>query len=321
MKKKYFILLVIFFLGLFFYLFYKQGTLPVNKNSKDEKIFVIPPGQPLQKIIDNLAKEELIRSKIVFYLVVKKMGIEKKIQAGDFRLSQKMDAYQIAENLTHGTLDIWITLIEGTRVEEMAKILSKNFDIEEIEFIKKAEEGYMFPDTYLIPKNANVDIIIKILKNNFKNKVNQDIINKAKEKGLTEKELIILASIVEKEAKTEKDKKIVASILLKRLKNDWPLQVDATIQYALGYQLKEKTWWKKYLTAEDLKINSPYNTYTNKGLPPTPICNPGIISIKAIADADINTPYWYYISDKYGKNMYYATTLEEHEKNIEKYLN
>lgn len=321
MKKKYFILLVIFFLGLFFYLFYKQGTLPVNKNSKEEKIFVILPGQPLQKIIDNLAKEELIRSKIVFYLVVKKMGIEKKIQAGDFRLSQKMNAYQIAENLTHGTLDIWVTLIEGTRVEEMAKVLSKNFDIEEIEFIKKAEEGYMFPDTYLIPKNADVDMIIKILKNNFKNKVNQNIINKAKEKGLTEKELIILASLVEKEAKTPKDKQIVASILLKRLKNDWPLQVDATIQYVLGYQLKEKTWWKKYLTNDDLKIDSPYNTYKNKGLPPAPICNPGLVSIEAVANADINTPYWYYISDKYGKNMHYATTLEEHERNIEKYLN
>ncbi|MCS6956449.1 MAG: endolytic transglycosylase MltG [Patescibacteria group bacterium] len=320
MKKNTFVFIIIFLLILFSYLFYKQGTLPVNKNSKQTKIFIILPGQPLQKIIDNLAKEELIRSKIVFYLVVKQLGIEKKIQAGDFRLSASMNAYQIAENLTHGTLDIWVTLIEGTRIEEMAKVLSKKFDIEEIEFIKKAQEGYMFPDTYLIPKNADVDMIIKILKNNYKNKVNQNIIKKAQEKGLTEKELIILASIVEKEAKKPKDKQIVASILLKRLKNDWPLQVDATIQYALGYQINEKSWWKKYLTTDDLKINSAYNTYINKGLPPTPICNPGLASIEAVINADINTPYWYYISDRQGKNMYYATTLKEHEENIEKYL-
>ncbi|MCX7955865.1 MAG: endolytic transglycosylase MltG [Patescibacteria group bacterium] len=320
MKKINLIFLIFFLIIIFFYIFYKQGSLPVNKNSTKTKIFVILPGQPLQKIIDNLAKEELIRSKIIFYLIVKQLGIEKKIQAGDFRLSASMNAYQIAENLTHGTLDIWVTLIEGTRVEEMAKVLSKKFDIEEIEFIKKAQEGYMFPDTYLIPKNANVDIIIKILKNNYKNKVNQEIIKKAQKKGLTEKELIILASIVEKEAKKSRDKQIVASILLKRLKNNWPLQVDATIQYALGYQINEKTWWKKYLTYDDLKINSDYNTYINKGLPPTPICNPGIISIEAVANADINTPYWYYISDSQGKNMHYATTLKEHEENIEKYL-
>lgn len=321
MKKIYFAFLLIFFLSLFFYLFYLQGTFPVNKKNGQEKIVVISPGEPLQKIIDKLAKEKLIRSKIVFYIIVKKMGIEKKIQAGDFRLSQKMNAYQIAENLTHGTLDIWVTLIEGIRIEEMAKILSKKFDIEEIEFIKKAEEGFMFPDTYLIPKNANVDTIIKILKTNYRKKVNEKIIKKAEEKGLNEKELITLASIVEKEAKTFKDKKIVASILLKRLKNNWPLQVDATIQYALGYQIKEKTWWKKYLTNEDLKIDSPYNTYKNRGLPPTPICNPGLESIQAVVEADPNIGYWYYISDKYGKNMHYATTLEEHEKNIEKYLN
>lgn len=319
MKKRYLVLIILLFIGIFFYSFYKQATLPVNKNDKTTKIFVIPPGQPLQKISDNLEKENLIRSKLVFYLVVKKLGIEKSIQAGDFRLSPSMDMYQIAKTLTHGTLDVWVTLIEGTRKEEMAQVLSKKLDIPEIEFIKLASEGYLFPDTYLLPKNTDVKTIINILENNFNNKINDNIKKQIINKGLTLNEGIILASIVEREAKHKEDKQKVASILLKRLKNDWPLQVDATIQYALGYQTDEKTWWKKYLTDEDLKIDSPYNTYKNKGLPPTPICNPGLDSILAVANADISTPYWYYLSDK-KTNMHYATTLQEHEENIRKYL-
>lgn len=309
-----------FFIGLSFSFFYYQGTLPVNKNNNQPKIFVIYPGQSLEKIIDNLANEELIRSKIVFYLVVKQLGIEKKIQAGDFRLSQSMTAFEIARTLTDGRVDIWVTLIEGTRIEEMANVLSKNFNIQEIEFIKKAKEGYMFPDTYLIPKNADVDTIITILESNYRKKVNEKILKKAREKGLTENQLITLASLVEREAKKSEDRQKVASVLLKRIRNNWPLQVDATVQYALGYQVEEKTWWKKNLTLEDLKTQSPYNTYLNKGLPPTPICNPSLDSIRSVITADVNTPYWYYISDKQGKKMYFATTLEDHQKNINRYL-
>lgn len=319
MKKIQIVLLIFLFIGGFFYLFFHQGVLPFNKADKSTKIFVIPPGQPLQKIIDNLEKEDLIRSKLVFYLVIKQLGIDKSIQAGDFRLSPSMDAYQIAKNLTHGTLDVWITLIEGTRKEEMAQIIGKQLDIPEVEFIKLAKEGYLFPDTYLLPKDASAQTVINILKNNFDKKFTQELKDKAVKKGLSQEKVVILASIVEKEAKHPEDKKQVASILLKRLENDWPLQVDATIQYALGYQTNEKSWWKKELSFDDLKINSPYNTYKNKGLPPTPISNPGLESILAVIEADTSTPYWYYISDKKG-NMHYAKTDEEHQKNIEKYL-
>lgn len=319
MKKIQAIFLILIFLIGFFIVFYYQGIKPYNKLDKSTKIFVIPPGQPLDEIINNLEKEKLIRSKIVFYFVVKKLGIEKKIQAGDFRLSPSMDVYQIAKNLTHGTLDIWVTLVEGLRKEEIGEIISKSFNIKEIEFTSLAKEGYLFPDTYLIPKYANAEIVIKILTDNFNKKFTQDLKIKAAKKGLSENEVVILASLVEKEAKSFADKKVVAGILLKRLDSDWPLQVDATIQYALGYQTKEKTWWKKYLAIDDLKIDSPYNTYKNKGLPPGPICNPGLDSIRAVIEADKDTPYWYYISDKKG-NMHYAKTLEEHNQNIEKYL-
>lgn len=293
--------------------------MPVNNRSTISTIFTINKGESLNTIINNLSKQELIRNKIVFYLIVKQLGIEKNIQAGDFRISPKMTAVDVAKSLTHGTLDIWITLIEGTRKEEMAQIISKNFNIPETEFVNIATEGYLFPDTYLIPTNATAESVVSILKNNFDNKFSQELRSQAKDKNLTEKEVVILASLVEREARQPTTRQKIASIILKRYLAGWPLDIDATVQYALGYQPSEKTWWKKNLTEEDVKINSMYNTYKNVGLPPGPICNPSLSSIEAVVNADPKTPYWYYITDKNGV-MHYAATLEEQNNNIRKYL-
>lgn len=319
MKKFYIFLTVSIIFATSFYLYYKEGTLPVNRNEKTSKIFVIQKGETLSSIAKSLENEGLIRNKLVFYLVIKKMGIEKKIQAGDFRLSPSMDVYDIASNLTHGTLDIWVTIIEGLRKEEVAQIISKSFDIPEIEFITKAKEGYLFPDTYLIPRDSSAEAIINILTSNFKSKFDTDLQNKARQKGLTENEVVILASLVEKEAKFDADRQKVASIILKRYKEDWALQIDATLQYALGYQPRGKTWWKKELTTEDIKVDSPYNTYKNPGLPPSAISNPGLAALKAVVEADPKTPYWYYLSDIKGVT-HYAITIEQHNANIRKYL-
>lgn len=320
MKKILMIFVIILLLVMAAFLYYKEGSLPVNKNSTENQIFVVTQGEALNSIAKNLEKQGLIRNKIVFYAIVKQLGIERSIQAGDFRLSPSMDAFSIANNLTHGTLDVWVTLIEGTRVEEMAQIIAKNFNVPETEFIKLAVEGYMFPDTYLIPRGATANMITKILSDNFNSKFTFAMKEKAaKTSGLSPKEVIIIASMVEKEARLEKDRPKVAGIIIKRLKNDWPLQIDATIQYALGYQSQEKSWWKKHLTIDDLKIDSPYNTYENPGLPPGPICNPGLSSINAVVNADIESDYMYYLSDKSG-NMHYGKTLEEHNANVRKYL-
>jgi len=319
MKKIYTLIAVFLLLFSGSYLFYKEGTLPFNKNDRSSKVFVISKGQPLNSIINSLFKEDLIRNKLAFYLVCKIKGIDKTIQAGDFRLSASMNAYEIANELTHGTLDVWITLIEGTRKEEMAQIISKELNIPESEIVNQSTEGYLFPDTYLIPKNATAGSVISITNSNYESKFSKTLKAQALSKGLKENEVIILASLVEKEAKNFEDKKTVAGILLKRLEADWPLQIDATIQYALGYQPEEKTWWKKNLTSNDLKIDSPYNSYTNKNLPPGAICNPGLSSIESVINANTKTPYWYYISDSKG-TIHFARTLEEHEANIEKYL-
>lgn len=319
MKKILTVITIIVIFAISFYLYYQEGTLPVNKKDTATKIFKVEQGENLATIAKKLQNENLIRNKLVFYLIVKKLGIEKKIQAGDFRLSPSMSATEIAQSLTHGTLDIWVTIIEGLRKEEVAQVLSKDFDIPETEFLKAAREGYLFPDTYLVPRDADLESVLNIFYKNFDTKFDQTLKEKAAKNGLIPEQAIILASLVEKEAKFDADREKVAGIILKRYKNDWALQIDATLQYAVGYQTREKTWWKKDLTAQDKEIESPYNTYKNTGLPPAPIANPGLAAIKAVVNADPNTPYWYYLSDPTGKT-HYAVTIDQHNANIKKYL-
>lgn len=306
-------------ISLFGYLYYKEGTLPVNKADKTTKIFVIRPGDGLNTIVRNLHKEELIRNPLIFYLLVKQKDIDKKIQAGDFRISPSLNAHEIAELLTHGTLDEWVTIIEGLRKEEIAQILSKKLDIPEVEFTKLAPEGYLFPDTYLLPRDATAEAVIRILTTTFENRFTPELRAKVKALGLTEHQALVLASLVEREARSEKVRQEIASILLRRMKEGIPLQVDATVQYALGYQPQEKTWWKKHLAFDDLKIRSVYNTYVNNGLPPEPICNPSLSALTAVANADSTTAYLFYLTDSEGR-MHYAKNSEEHQENIEKYL-
>ena len=240
------------------------------------------------------------------------------MQAGDFRLNKSMDARTIAQEFTHGILDVWVTTLEGWRDEEIATQLAKDLDIPEDQFLHVAAEGYMFPDTYLIPRDATGAAVAKMFLDNFNKKVTPQMQEDAKKTGLTFTQTITLASIVEREGKTDADRPVIAGILLNRIKLGMPLQVDATLQYALGYQPFEKTWWKKELTDDDKKINSPYNTYTNVGLPPAPIANPGLASITA-AIYPATTDYLYYLHDKTG-SAHYAKTVEDHDANIRKYL-
>lgn len=319
MKRFRLFIIIFLIVGVISYLFYTEGTLPVDKNDTTSKIINIPKGSGLNYIANYLRNQGLIRNRVVFFIVVKQLGVEKNIQAGNYRLSPSMDTFEIAKNLTHGTFDTWVTVIEGMRKEEVAHLLSEKLDIPEEEIIDNSQEGTLFPDTYLFPKDATVGAVLQIISTNFTKKYSQELQNEARKKLLTDHEVLTLASIVEKEAKYEEDKQKAASVLLKRYRNGMPLQSDSTIVYALGYQEEGKTWWKKALTTADLNLNSPYNSYKHTGLPPTPICNPGVISIKAVLEADENTPYLFFVSDSKG-HLHYATTNEEHEQNIKKYL-
>ncbi len=320
MQKRYLVFLIfILFTIAFTVLWWKDAISPVDLTDMTPVMFTVPKGQPVKSISQNLKNSALIKDQLAFFIYTRVTSIAPKIQAGNYRLNKSMSIPEIAKILTHGTSDIWVVIIEGLRIEEIASDISRNLLIPEAEILKFAREGYMYPDTYLIPKDSTAEEIVAIMQNNFDQKVNDSIVAQGKKQGLSIKDVIILASIIEREVKIDKDRRMVAGILIKRLKNDWPLQVDATIQYLLGYQPLAKTWWKKDLTFDDLKTDSPYNTYINTGLPPAPISNPGLSSIQAVVNPEVSDN-WFYLSDKNG-NIHYASTQEEHDSNIKVFLN
>lgn len=315
MKKIAVILIVLFLTSVAIAIWWKNALSPVNPRDKSEKIFVIAKGQGIRAISNKLKEEHLIKDPVAFFILVKKLQIEGKIQAGDFRLSPSQSSEKIALELTHGTLDIWITIPEGQRSGEIADTLKNKLSSYKSSWKNSLvlNEGYLFPDTYLIPKDADIDFIISIMKSNFTGKFAR--INNPS--NLSQKNIVIIASLIEREAKHAADRPLVSSVIHNRLELGMPLQIDATVQFLLGYQPQEKTWWKKNLTQEDLKVESNYNTYLTVGLPPGPIANPGLSTLEASANP-AQTDYLYYISDKQGKN-HYAKTLDGHNENIKRY--
>lgn len=318
-----FVILILTPIGLNQY--YKFLLQPITRTG-EEKMFIVKPGASVAQIAKNLEKEKLIKNALAFRLLVAQMGIGKTIQAGDFRLMPTMSSRQIAQELTHGAIDIWITFPEGLRVEEMAdKIEAKlknptndKYQFDKKEFLKLAKEGYMFPDTYLIAKDATAKDIATRLTTTFDEKVDQKLLGKGKQNNLTAEEVITLASLIEREARTDEEKAVIAGILINRLNAGIALQVDATVQYAKGYSAANNTWWPQVTTDDYQSVRSPYNTYLAPGLPPGPISSPGLASIRAAAEPQ-DTPYLYYLHDTKGK-IHYAKTVDEHNENIKKYL-
>lgn len=316
MKRIY--ITIVILLALFFaaFIWWKNGTSPVNPKDNTPKIFIIEQGQGVRAVAKNLKDQGLIKSPVVFFLLTKKLGLDNKIEAGDYRLFPSMSAFDIATGLTHGTLDIWITIPEGQRAGEIADNLKAKMPKFDPSWEKTLEqkEGYLFPDTYLLPRDADIDTIINIMTKNFDSKYDALDASKA---NLSKQEIVTLASLIEREAKKDEDRPLVASVIHNRLDLGMKLDIDATIQYALGYQTSEKRWWKSELSIQDLKLDSSYNTYLVAGLPPTPISNPGLASLEAAINP-AKSDYLYYITDGSGIN-HYAKTFEQHQANIEKY--
>lgn len=342
--------LVISFSGVGLY-FYASLQGVCQKNCKTQ-IFVVPKGTSLNQVLQKLEKEQIIKNAFVAKIYLKLIGYHGNIQAGDFKLNPSNNLSKIISSLQKGTLDFWMTIPEGYRAEQIYEKVqnarNENFNANEYSpvirgNISKSQsdiqiyidnEGYLFPDTYLIPKNANDEDVIKIMKNNFSNKINTIIADKQnatlsnENLKLTDKininngdeitihNLVILASLVEREAKNDVERPIIANIIYKRWKADWPLQIDATIQYVVG---KSGDWWKKDLTYDDLKVESPFNTYLHKGLPPAPICNPGLKAINAVIN-QTQTDYWFYATGRDGVTRY-SKTLEDHNLNVKQNIN
>ncbi len=274
-------------------------TLPVSRTS-DLSDFEIQKGESVKIIATHLKDDGLIRSPLFFRFVIRQQKLS--LQAGLYQLSPSLSPKEIALTLTKGfAQDKRLTIPEGFRSEQIAE--AAGFPVRDFILAAKSFEGQLFPDTYFLSKDITPEALVTILRNNF-----------VKKAGSVDQETLVLASLVERETKGEAEKPVVAGILKKRLDADWALELDATIQYILG---KPGNWWPN-TTLLDRKIKSPYNTYLNRGLPPAPIGNPGLSSIRAVQNP-VASPYWFYLHDKNGV-IRFASSLEEHNGNIAKYI-
>ncbi len=310
-KLKYFsMLLLALILALYFYFHNPPRKFPFNE------VVTITTGESLQNITNNLTDLNVIKFPLIFRTTVILLGGERKVIAGDYLLDGKEGPIDLAYRLVRGdfhTESRRILIPEGWNIFDIGEYLEKNIkDFNKTEFLKlaKDKEGYLFPDTYFITNNTRPKTVINLMHDTFESKMKSVTGLATSTHSL--KEIITMASILEREANTTESRRIVAGILWKRISLGMPLQVDATFSYINGKGTFE-------LTQDDLKIDSPYNTYVYKGLPPTPICNPGLDAINSALNPT-QTKYLYFLTSKSGK-MYYATTFEQHKKNRELYLN
>jgi UPF0755 protein len=275
---------------------------PVDRNNTQNFDFVIAPQEKTLHIAQRLEESGLIRNKYIFLFYIYKD--KPVLKAGKFSLSPSLNVSNlITEITTGGSHDYWLKIIEGQRVEEL-----------DLAFSKK-DEGYLFPDSYLIPDYYSLDQTTAVIKDNFVKKF-----DKAKKDSvvkLSDEEIVIFASLLEREGKSLESKQMIAGILFNRLDINMGLQVDASIQYIRDSQQKPDKYWTKLIKA-NMSIDSPYNTYKYRGLPPTPICNPGYNSIYATFHPT-ESDYVYYITSNDGQ-MYYAKSLDEHNLNVANYL-
>ncbi len=297
----------------------QQDNKPVSSD-QTSKIFTVKTGEGIKSIAGRLESNGLIKNKYVFLYYTYSLSLNKKIQAGNFKLSANLTTKEIAVKLTQaGVTDYWVKILEGLRVEELTDIFPDDSPIKSADFIKsvKTKEGYIFPDSYLIPQYFTLDQVISTIQANFDKKFAQAKVG-ATNTQLTDKQILVLASIIEHEARTLKVKQGVSGVLMNRLNANMPLQSDVTVQYARDTQRKPTKYWED-LAATDIKsVVSPYNTYQNTGLPPAPICNPGYDSIYA-AFHPTGSDYIFYLTGDDGV-MYYAKTLSEHNTNIANHL-
>ena len=331
MNKKPLIRLTVSFFTLLILIFAKGIFTPIKSMSAQEQIFTVAKGQGAAAIGRNLTEARLVRGKLFFEIAVVLNRGARKLQAGRYLITNKMSCWQIAKKIIKGDVARQTIFIpEGWNTKEISRYLSnlglaKTTDFNNVvnndfssqfAFLKdKPEtaslEGYLFPDTYEIDIGSDTETIIRQMLVNFDRKLTPEIRQEIKNQKKTIFEIVTMASLLEKEAKTLEDKKLISGIFWKRLNTGMVLQSCATVVYALGRNPGQ-------LSYEDLKIDSPYNTYKYSGLPPGPICNPGMDSIIA-AIYPKTSQYWYFLSPPDG-TIYYSQTLEEHNIKKAKYL-
>lgn len=295
---------------------------PIDPGNNHPQTFTVRSGTSVTSIARQLYDQGYIRHPLVFRAAVVAQQLTTKLQAGNFTLQKGMSVLEITQALTKADNDVWVTLKEGWRAEEMGEALAAvvpEFSPNDPAFAAEClqHNGRLFPETYKIPLHYTTAQTCQLLRAEYEKRV-VPLRPLLAQRGVREQDALIIASLVEREARSPENMRRVASVLWNRMELGMPLQVDATLQYIRGYDETEKTWWPTPLAADKERM-SPFNTYQHTGLPPAPIANPGLNALRAAFDP-ADTDYLYYISNRTGTELHFATTYEEHQTNIAKYL-
>lgn len=293
-----------------------KNLLQPPSNFPVTETLVIEPGQSFRSVASNLEEQNYVKSDKLMLLRQYFRSEPLVLKASKYKFETPLTLPEIEERLSKGDFShdlLVLTHKEGSSVEDLALVASKiipNFDQNKFIILAKPHEGKLFPDTYHLPQDFSEEELLELLLKAFTDKTLplQDEILKS---SLTLDQIIILASILEREANSEESMKMVSGIIANRLEIGMPIQVDATMEYVLKKPLKD-------LSPEDLKLDTPYNTYLYQGLPPTPIGNPGLLAISAVLNPT-KSDYLFYITGSDG-NFYYAKNFEAHKLNIARYL-
>lgn len=308
-------------------------TTPVDKDSTARISFSVEQGETAKTIAKHLMELDVIPSKWAFYKYVKNNGMGEKLQAGKYVLKKSYTIPEIADILTLGkNPEIVLTIREGLSLEEVDRYLAENRILPESSFLSCAKtcpieenfsflhsrpegaslEGYLFPDTYFIdPETVTPKSLVMRMLRNFDEKLTSELRSEIAKQGYSIHQIVTMAALIEKESNSKDEKTIIAGILWKRYREKMILGVDAAVRYALQK-------WTGPLTVTDLEVNSPYNIRKRVGLPPGPISNFGIDSLRA-AIMPKETPFYYYLHDNEGK-VHFAKTNDEHNLNKAKYI-
>jgi len=299
----------------FLYLFFISAPSDFPKN----RVFQIEKGETLSGIASELEAERMIKSAFLFKVFVKVLAPRSGALAGDYQFNKPQNSLVIAWRVAYGAYDLTlekITIPEGLTSSQIAAVFAKNkkfsvFNAEDFKRLAIKYEGYLFPDTYLFLPNVTAAEVIKVMTNTYKKKIDA-LASDISVFGRPINEVVTMASILEEEGRTKETREAIAGILWKRLAKGMLLQVDASVVYLTGKKSGHD------LVQDDFKIDSPYNTYMKKGLPPTPISNPGLAAISAAVNPTPSN-YYFYITDPEG-GFHPAVTFEEHLVNKAKYL-
>jgi UPF0755 protein len=309
--------------------FYTGVDRPYKGYDTPEQFVEIPQGAGPSTIGRRLVDAHVIQSRAIFRLALWLTGEGRRLQAGEYKFDVPVSARQVIEKIARGEVYVQpITFPEGLTIKQMAALYeSRGFGTADA-FIKAARnttlvsgldstahdlEGYLFPDTYTLARKATADQLVARMVEEFEKALTPEIRQQASASGLDVHKLVTLASIVEKETGRPDERPMIAAVYSNRLKIGMGLQCDPTVIYALD-RLGRYT---DNLTRADLQFDSPYNTYRYAGLPPGPIASPGRAALQAAA-APQSVPYLYFVSRNDGSHAF-ATTLEEHNRNVQQY--